>query len=652
VKLVQELRSRGREAWLYLPPGSEKAGRIVEAAHFDRSWITANTAFCTEAGWEWIVLDHYKTPHNDFSRWEKIAPLIGIDEGGPCRNRFDFLIDILPNLYNRYPKAQRELTENTHWKNHANISAPSLLPLPKKPQTRRSAPNAPLKVLVSFGQEDSARLGPAVADALAAKSSAGLIEIILLGGRKGSGEWGVGNREQGTGNREQGTGNRVDVSKHNALPTPTDCKQQPQGGRAAPLLPTPHSPLPNLNEHLHEYGLVITHYGITAFEALYAGVPVLLLSPGAYHEKLARAAGFFSVGIGRGNAARLARLLFKKNAFNVSFLRGLGERCAALAARYKLDSEPGQSLAALIDGMSPLVCRKCPACGLVLNGDIVMRHSERSYRRCPACGLISMSRYSPPPIEYGREYFFDLYKKQYGKTYIEDFPNLVNMARRRIAVIKKLMGQVANNVPHILDIGCAYGPFLAAAKEAGFSPLGIDPAEDAVRYVTETLAIPAIQGHFPDCLNQQLSSSSPTPHSPLPIPQFDTVTLWFVIEHFQDCAMALAEIRKILKPGGTLAFATPSFSGISGRASLARFLKQSPADHWTVWSPRICKKALKTQGFDVKKIVVSGHHPERFPIIGKYAHNKKKLLCSVLMAISRMFSLGDTFEVYAKKTHA
>jgi 2-polyprenyl-3-methyl-5-hydroxy-6-metoxy-1,4-benzoquinol methylase len=280
-----------------------------------------------------------------------------------------------------------------------------------------------------------------------------------------------------------------------------------------------------------------------------------------------------------------------------------------------------------------------------------MRHSDRSYRRCPACGLITMSRCSPPPIEYGREYFFDLYKKQYGKTYIEDFPNLVSMARRRIAIIKKLMGQDASATapPRILDIGCAYGPFLAAAKEVGFSPLGIDPAEDAVRYVKEILAIPAIQGSFPDCLNQQLSSSSPTPHSPLPTPHFDAVTLWFVIEHFQDCAMALAEIRKILKPGGTLAFATPSFSGISGRASLALFLEQSPADHWTVWSPRMCKKALKTQGFKVKKIVVTGHHPERFPVIGKYAHNKNGLLYTMLMIISKMFSLGDTFEVYARK---
>jgi hypothetical protein len=57
---------------------------------------------------------------------------------------------------------------------------------------------------------------------------------------------------------------------------------------------------------------------------------------------------------------------------------------------------------------------------------------------------------------------------------------------------------------------------------------------------------------------------------------------------------------------------------------------------------------LKTLGFGVKKILITGHHPERFPLIGAllktgtpgyaFFHN-----------ISRIFGWGDTFEVYAVK---
>jgi len=126
-----------------------------------------------------------------------------------------------------------------------------------------------------------------------------------------------------------------------------------------------------------------------------------------------------------------------------------------------------------------------------------------------------------------------------------------------------------------------------------------------------------------------------------------------VIEHFPDCAVVLTQIKKILTPGGILAFSTPSFSGISGRKNLNRFLSASPADHWTIWSPAMCKKALASFGFKVKKIAISGHHPERFPLVGKFAKSKKSPLYAPLLTISKILKLGDTFEVYAQsKLHS
>jgi 2-polyprenyl-3-methyl-5-hydroxy-6-metoxy-1,4-benzoquinol methylase len=272
----------------------------------------------------------------------------------------------------------------------------------------------------------------------------------------------------------------------------------------------------------------------------------------------------------------------------------------------------------------------CPVCGCLENGTNISRFIDRTYRRCPKCGGIYMDRTNPPPVEYGRDYFFELYKKQYGKTYIEDFPNLINMGKRRLGIIKSFLP----NGGSLLDIGCAYGPFLAAAREEGFSPTGIDPAEDAVSYVQQTLGIQALKGFFPDCA---ISHSQ----------NYDAVTLWYVIEHLQNCAPVFAEIRKLLKPGGLLAFSTPSFSGASGRSSLRRFLEGSPADHWTVWSPDMCAGALELAGFSVKKIVITGHHPERFPLLGKFTKGKKSLLYRPLLALSKIFAMGDTFEVYA-----
>jgi SAM-dependent methyltransferase len=248
-----------------------------------------------------------------------------------------------------------------------------------------------------------------------------------------------------------------------------------------------------------------------------------------------------------------------------------------------------------------------------------------------------MERLDPPPIEYSRDYFLDFYQKQYGKTYIEDFPGLIAAGKERLGRIRSLVPKnPAQASPRLLDIGCAYGPFLVAAREAGFSPVGIDPAEDAVLYVRETLKLEVRQGFFPETSLPPLGED----HG------FDVVSLWYVVEHFRDPRRVLAEIRRLLKPGGVLAFSTPSLSGVSGRKNRRLFLEKSPPDHWTVWNPRICGGILKKAGFRLRKIHVTGHHPERFPLLGRFARPGGALYGPLLLA-SRIFRLGDTFEAYA-----
>ena len=573
MNLAQELRMRSRDAFLFIAD-NEKTRQLLQLTQFNDSWVTREYTDAVKIDWECIVFDNFQTPREEFIRWHSHAPLIGIDEGGTCRGCFDFLIDILPGI--KRAGAGKLLP---------NIYGPSLLPLPEKKEHPLRDASLPLKVLVSFGQEDSAGLGTSVMNVLSAKNTQGVLDIT--------------------------------------------CK-----------------PIPRLAEHLAEYDLLITHFGITAFEALYAGTPVLLLNPGVYHEKLARVSGFYSLGIGRKNAGKLARLLCANKSRCETFAMELKRRCDGLAERHRLAGKPEQSLVDSIQCCAPMVSRTCRVCGAHCPDSIASRSEGRTFIRCPSCGNISMNRLTPPPREYSKDYFFDLYKNQYGITYIEDFPNLVKMAARRLGNIKKVFEQLNYALVEgnrVLDIGCAYGPFLVAARAAGFSAYGIDPAEDAVEYAKQQLGLSVIHGFFPDCDAGEFNLTESNGGL------FDAVTLWYVIEHFGDCCNVLAEIKKLLKNGGVLAFSTPSFSGISGRTSLKRFLSRSPADHWTVWSARASKKALRRAGFTVSKIVSTGHHPERFPLLGKFAGSGKSPLYRILLAVSRIFSLGDTFEVYAVK---
>ncbi|MDR0322033.1 MAG: methyltransferase domain-containing protein [Treponema sp.] len=580
IHLTKDLRETGKEAYLFI--SGEDLTRVVreenittefhgekgrnlisflENFQFDKSFLISEKDIHGKK-WELIILDRFQTPREEILRWKEIAPVIGIDEGGPFRDSFDFLIDILVPEKFGHP--------------FANIISPALLKFPSKQFTKKQNEPNFSKILITFGQEDSAGLGNKTALILSKLKSEQVFDITLLRGALSK-------------NREQ-------------LPENIRIIEN----------------IPELAKHLCEYDLIITHYGITAYEALYAGTPVLLASPTAYHKKLAKTAGFWSV--------KNIKKCVKR-----SFFQKLEKYREELAKRYGLDKEGG-SLANLINSFSPQINRNCPLCGEDANKKSVVRFSDRTYRRCPKCGVIYMDRINTARIEYEKEYFFESYKRQYGKTYIEDFPNLTAMAKRRLEKIKSLLPNEKERT--LLDIGCAYGAFLSAAQQEGFSPTGIDPSGDAVNYVQKTFGINAIQGFFP------------TPYSPLPTP-YSVITLWYVIEHFPYCSAVLDEIKKILCPGGILAFSTPSFSGVSGRSSLRDFLEKSPEDHFTVWSPKTCKKALALAGFKVKKTVISGCHPERFPLFGKFAKSKKSPMYWLLAAISKLFGLGDTFEVYA-----
>jgi 2-polyprenyl-3-methyl-5-hydroxy-6-metoxy-1,4-benzoquinol methylase len=227
------------------------------------------------------------------------------------------------------------------------------------------------------------------------------------------------------------------------------------------------------------------------------------------------------------------------------------------------------------------------------------------------------------------------------------------MARARLRIIKKLLSkrkrvakpEKAALPPRLLDIGCAYGAFLSAARDEGFDGTGVDVSEAAAAYTSGKLGIPAFAASFPGGISGILPGGTGGAAGGGNGGSFDCLTMWFVIEHLQDVPAAFAKARELLSEGGVFAFSTPSGAGISARKDLKKFLESSPADHWSVWKPAACRRLPARYGFRVKKIRVTGHHPERFPVIGVFA-GKHRALYTLLLAVSKLFRLGDTFEVY------
>jgi 2-polyprenyl-3-methyl-5-hydroxy-6-metoxy-1,4-benzoquinol methylase len=236
---------------------------------------------------------------------------------------------------------------------------------------------------------------------------------------------------------------------------------------------------------------------------------------------------------------------------------------------------------------------------------------------------------------YDSSYFNEEYRRQYGRTYVEDFASIKKIGLSRIRSINRLLGRADRALA--VDIGCAYGPFLEALKDSGFSPVGVDISSDAVGYVKEKLGLPAVLSDFDGLAREML------PPQPIRV-----LTFWYVIEHIKDLDGALKKASTLLAADGVLAISTPNGSGVSARKSLRRFLEQSPADHYTVLSARRISALLGRYGFRLKEVRVMGHHPERFPAPLR-ALSRIPWMRRVIYAASVMFGLGDTFEAYAVK---
>lgn len=98
----------------------------------------------------------------------------------------------------------------------------------------------------------------------------------------------------------------------------------------------------------------------------------------------------------------------------------------------------------------------------------------------------------------------------------------------------------------LLDVGCGGGKFLEALQDTRASLWGIDISVIATEKAKRRILQP-----------EQIICGSADP-LPFPDARFDYVTAWGVIEHFPDPRTLLREMRRVTKPGGTIAVMVPN----------------------------------------------------------------------------------------------
>ncbi len=94
----------------------------------------------------------------------------------------------------------------------------------------------------------------------------------------------------------------------------------------------------------------------------------------------------------------------------------------------------------------------------------------------------------------------------------------------------------------ILDIGAGVGDFLMTAKNDGWEIIGIEPSEKA-----KNIAIKKGVSFVNDM--KEIESHS-----------LDVITMWHVLEHVPNLEEQIAELKRMIKPNGTIIIAVPNFN--------------------------------------------------------------------------------------------
>lgn len=526
-------------------------------------------------GWDLVVLDLFKSRAGEVENFSALGPVCSIDDGGLCESA-DYLLDVIPSM----PRKRLPCLK-------ANFQSPALIDLPK---TRRATfPSSIKTALVCVSGETRTGLS---ARAVQALESLG-VQTTEVSSKK---------------------------------------------------------PVRDLRERLASYDLIVTHYGFTAFEAVAANCAALLLATSPLHEKLSKRYGFACLKKSSLTQKKVRALLdFPRRMENKKFKEILRleknspvDKGAAALGRDLFSAE--NSLASFLLSLSSAQKFSCPICGAAALGagrrggdKVAARTRTHTFRRCQKCGMLYLSFSSDSDVQYEADYFGSEYKAQYGRTYLDDFDSIKEQGLRRAKKILSAPAVKRLARPRLLDIGCAYGPFLAAAKDLGFEPYGSDISQSALDYVKNKLGFKSVLSSFAefDCKKT------------FGFERFDAVTMWYVIEHCRDLDSLLRRVNALLNVGGVFSFSTPNARGLSGVFDGQGFFEKSPRDHYTLWEFGRAKKILRRYGFKAYKRIPTGLHPERLKPFKNLS--QKSFIIRFLSLFCRLFALGDTFEIYCVK---
>jgi SAM-dependent methyltransferase len=246
------------------------------------------------------------------------------------------------------------------------------------------------------------------------------------------------------------------------------------------------------------------------------------------------------------------------------------------------------------------VCRAAPAAPRI-------RKAGVDILRCSGCGSAfwqPAEGFDPASI-YGADYFEG---RECAAGY-DDYASLEPALRHNFTRRLRALGAPPAGA-RLLDLGPAYGFAIDEARRLGWRACGLELSAAAARRALATLGSGSIA----------VGRAERTPFAPA---SFEVVTLWDVLEHLLDPHAAMAEITRLLRPGGRVALTTGDVGSLAARVSGGRWHLYTIPEHLFFYSREGLRRLLDAHGL---RVVRMRAETDRYPLGYLVERLRKSLL--------------------------
>lgn len=243
-----------------------------------------------------------------------------------------------------------------------------------------------------------------------------------------------------------------------------------------------------------------------------------------------------------------------------------------------------------------------------------------NYFRCPTCRHVMTLPY-PTNLQLQEHYdqAFEDGNYNTARKHEDVYMSAMNKFVKLIKMHFDKQGRSLNNLT-ALDVGCFTGEFLYCMHQQGADVYGIEYQQQAAKIANQKLPGRIVNA---DVLNDSFS---------LPLPEFDVITLFGVVEHVIDPVGLIERMVPLLKKNGLLMIQTPNSSSMLARLMGKYWLPYTPVEHIHLFSTKSLEKTLRRNMFE--NIIFKAHWKT---LSIAYAHSMLKTFGPKFYRISKSF---------------